>query len=92
LRSATEERNTFYLDVILEAFVTHAGPIQAAHDEVIRSAHGVTVGRVRRRRPSGRTQIPLVIPSNDLAAVDAAAARLDLDRSAYVAELLDAAL
>lgn len=79
LRRAAEQHDRFYLDLVLEAFVEHAAAVEA---DLAGSPSKP------RRRAAGRTQIPLNILPEDLAVLDAGAEQLDLDRSAYVTELL----
>lgn len=79
LRRAAERHDRFYLDLVLEAFVDHAAAVEA---DLAGSPSRP------RQRAAGRTQIPLNILPEDLAVLDAGAKQLDLDRSAYVTELL----
>lgn len=82
LRRFTESENTFYLDVVLRA--------HALHGEGARSAlqPGSGPPPLRRRKPLGRVQIALAVPTGALAELDREAASLDIDRSSYVTELL----
>lgn len=91
LKATTRRDATYYLDVILNALVDHGATVQADH-EASRRIGNVEVARPRRRPPPGRTQIPLNIPADALAEVDRAATERGLDRSGFVAELLDRAL
>lgn len=85
LRTAAEQQQRIYLDIILSAFILHADDIDAslALDRSKRSAMGS-----RRRAMSGRTQIPLNILSEDLRVLDQRVKAANLDRSAYITELL----
>jgi len=79
LRETAEREDRFFLDIVLDAFGKHAPIIDAEL---------TGIDPASRDRSAGRTQIPLNIFPEDLAKVDRQAGRLNLDRSAYVAELL----
>lgn len=87
LRSTADRENRIYLDIILEAFLAHSDAADQSFVERRRTGEIKSTGG-RRRSDSGRTQIPLNILKEDLGEVDRKAARLGLDRSAYVTELL----
>ena len=91
LKATTRRDATYYLDVILNALVDHGAEVQADHGSPRRIGE-LEVARPRRKRPPGRTQIPLNIPAEALAQIDKAAADSGLDRSGFVADLLDRAL
>lgn len=91
LKATTRREATYYLDVILNALVDHVAEVQAGHGSPRRIGE-LEVARPRRKRPPGRTQIPLNIPAEALAQIDKAAADSGLDRSGFVADLLDRAL
>lgn len=77
-KSATDEAR-YYLDIIRDSFLEFA-------DQVDEDLGGAS--RHRPRRSTGRTQIPLNILVEDLTQIDQRARLLQLDRSAYVTELL----
>ncbi len=83
LRQTAAQEDRFFLDIVLEAFSKHAPMIDAELTGIDLAA---------RNRSAGRTQIPLNIVPDDLAKIDRQATRLNLDRSAYVAELLTRSL
>ena len=83
LRRVAESEDRFFLDIILDSFVSHA-------EAVDRDLAGR--GTAPSRRAAGRTQIPLNILPEDLGVVDKRAKALGLNRSAYVAELLTRSL
>ena len=91
LRTVTRRDATYYIDVILNAFLDHAAELGETRSAP-RSIGGVAVPPPRRRRPPGRTQIPLNIEEGVLAEIDLAAHQLRMDRSTYVAELLKRAI
>ncbi len=85
LRATADTEQRIFLDIILSAFVSHADDVE--NDLVAeRSRLGPTGSR--RRAGSGRTQIPLNILKEDLKVLDLRVKALNMDRSAYVTELL----
>ena len=91
LKATTRRHATYYLDVILNALVDHGADVRSAQGPP-RLVGDLEVARPRRKRPPGRTQVPLNIPTEALAQIDKAAADSGLDRSGFIAELLDRAL
>lgn len=91
LKAVTRRDATYYIDIILNALVDHA---EALRDQrtASRRLGALEVVAPRRRRPPGRTQVPLNIGEEALAELDHAARELGMNRSAYVAELLERAL
>lgn len=90
LKTAAAAEGRFYLDLILDAFIHGRRLIQSEVDAAL--GDSMTGMRpLRRRTPPGRVQVALLIPEDDLAALDQAAAAARLDRSGYVAELLERA-
>ena len=87
LRAHAEATGLFYLDIISAAFDEHGDDVRAAHTTQAVSSLG---GRVDRRKvPSGRVQIALGIAPDALELLDSTARAANLDRSWFVAELLD---
>ncbi|MDF1596700.1 MAG: hypothetical protein P1T08_11525 [Acidimicrobiia bacterium] len=91
LKAVTRRDATYYIDIILNALVDHAGPLRDQRTAA-RRLGTLKVVAPRRRRPPGRTQVPLNIGEEALAQIDQAARELGMNRSAYVAELLERAL
>lgn len=91
LKEAAERYSRFYLDLILESFAALESHLQSEYDEITADAP-VGLRPLRRRNGAGRSQIALVLPETDLAQIDEAAAGVGLERSAYLAFLLDRAL
>ncbi len=90
LKVLSEESGFYYLDLILDAFMRLREEIQSEVNATIGETD-LGIRPLRRRAAPGRVQIALLISESDLASVDAAAAAARLDRSGYVAELLDRA-
>ena len=91
LKAATLRDETFYLDIILNAFLDHADTLRLDETQT-RMIGDMVVSRPRRRLPPGRTQIPLNIPKTALTELDRSAKELGLNRSEYVVALLELAL
>lgn len=91
LKEERRRESTYYLDIILDAFLEHSAGLVVERRESPRIGGMAVTGR-RKRRPSGRTQIPLVVPEGVLAEIDKTAEDLGLDRSAFVSALLERAL
>jgi len=87
LRKTADREQRIFLDLILTAFVAHADDIDT-HFVERRVATGLAATGGRRRADAGRTQIPLNILVEDLLVLDARRAAHNMDRSAYVTELL----
>lgn len=87
LRSTADREQRIFLDLILSAFVAHADDIDRHFIERRRDS-GLTASGGRRRADAGRTQIPLNILVEDLKVLDGRRAAHNMDRSAYVTELL----
>lgn len=87
LRSAADREQRIFLDIILTAYVSHADDIDQ-HFVERRVATGLAATGGRRRADAGRTQIPLNILAEDLKVLDRRRAAHNMDRSAYVTELL----
>ena len=87
LRSTADREQRIFLDLILTAFVAHADDIDS-HFVERRGNSGLAASGGRRRADAGRTQIPLNILVEDLKVLDSRRAAHNMDRSAYVAELL----
>ena len=85
LRATAESEQRIYLDIILAAFMGHADGIER---EFVTNSQKLGNSGSRRRAGAGRTQIPLNILKEDLQVLDQRAKALNLDRSAYVTELL----
>lgn len=85
LRSTADAEQRIFLDIILTAFVAHA---EAVESDLVRHRSGLNPSGSRRRAGSGRTQIPLNILKEDLEELDHRVKSLNIDRSAYVTELL----
>ena len=85
LRATAESEQRTYLDIILAAFMGHADGIER---ELVTNSQKLGNSGSRRRAGAGRTQIPLNILKEDLQVLDQRAKALNLDRSAYVTELL----
>ena len=77
---------SFYLHTILTAFLAHRDAIQAEF-EAMRSPL-VGLNGARKRQPQGRVQVALLIHAEDLASLDDAANSVELDRSSYIASLI----
>lgn len=87
LRKTADREQRIFLDLILSAFVQHADDIDR-HFVERRAASGLSASGGRRRADAGRTQIPLNILVEDLKVLDSRRTALNMDRSAYVTELL----
>lgn len=85
LRANAESEQRIYLDIILTAFMTHADDIER---EFVNQSLKPGMSGSRRRAGAGRTQIPLNILKEDLQVLDQRVKALNIDRSAYVTELL----
>lgn len=83
LRAHTDRLDTYYLDVIVRAHARHGAEVIAAH-QPDPGAEPI----LRRKRPLGRVQVALTIEPEKLAAIDRDAESARLDRSAFVAEVL----
>ncbi len=90
LKEMSQESGRYYLDLILDAFIHGQDEIQAEVDSVLASTD-LGLRPLRRRAAPGRVQVALLIPRSDLDSLDEAATAARLDRSGYVAELLDRA-
>lgn len=88
LREAAASGDRYYLDIIGTAFAAHHEEIERAFMD--RAPASPLGERPRHRKhPPGRVQVALALPAGGLAELDTRAARVELDRSSYVTELLD---
>lgn len=87
LKRIAAQEELYYLDIVLAAYMDHGEAIATDLDTT--DSPLVGYNPARRRRPSGRVQIPLAIDPSDLLVLDTAAKNLAIDRSSYVTELID---